>query len=72
LACMGVSSGQQRTGDENVNEVDLILNRAGYFVATENEKISMTVCPRKNQLQTGLAERATHARIQVIEDRGKL
>ena len=46
LLGLGVSSGQQRTGDEKVNEVDLILNRAGYFVATENEKISMTICPR--------------------------
>jgi len=62
LLSLGESSGQQRTGDENVNEVDLILNRAGYFVATKNEKMSMTICPR---LQTGLAERATHTRIQV-------
>ena len=46
LLSLGVSSGQQRTGDENVNEVDLILNRAGYFVATENVEISMKICPR--------------------------
>ena len=64
LLSLGVSSGQLRTGDENVNEVDLILNRAGYFVTTDNEKMSMTICP--------MAERATHARIQVIEDHGKL
>jgi len=47
-----VSSGQQRTGDENVNEVELILNGAGYFVATENEKISMTICPRQRKKLT--------------------
>ena len=45
LLSLGVSSGQQRTGDENVSEVDLILNRVGYFVATEDEKMSMTICP---------------------------
>ena len=33
LPNLGVSSGQQRSGDENVNEFDLILNRAGHFVA---------------------------------------
>ena len=50
LLSLGVSSGQQRTGDENVSEVDLILNRARYFVATEDEKMSMTIYPshRKN------------------------
>ena len=50
LLSLRVSSGQQRTGDENVSEVDLILNRAGYFVATEDEKLSMTIYPghRKN------------------------
>ena len=45
LLSLGVSSRQKPTGDENVNEVDPILNRAGYFVATENEKISMTISP---------------------------
>ena len=50
LLSLGVSSGQQRTGDENVSEVDLILSRARYFVATEDEKMSMTIYPshRKN------------------------
>ena len=33
LPNLGVSSGQQRSGDENVNKFDLILNRAGHFVA---------------------------------------
>ena len=46
LLSLGVSSRQQRTGDEKVNEVDLILNRAGYFVVTDSEKLSMTICPR--------------------------
>ena len=45
LLSLGVSSGQQRTGGENVNEVDL-MNRAGHFVGTDNEEMSMTVCPR--------------------------
>ena len=58
LLSLGVSSGQQRTGDEDVNEVDLILNRAGYFVTTENEKISMTICPRhRKKLTTDWAGR---------------
>ena len=47
LLSLGVSSRQQRTGDEKVNEVDLILNRAGYFVVIDSEKLSMTICPRK-------------------------
>ena len=46
LLSLGVSSGQQRTRDEDLYEVDLILNRAGYFVTTENEKMSMKICPR--------------------------
>ena len=33
LPNLGVSSVQQRSGDENVNEFDLILNRAEHFVA---------------------------------------
>ena len=52
LLSLGVSSGQQRTGDENVSEVDLILNRAGYFIATEDEKMSMTICPSHRKLLT--------------------
>ena len=61
LLSLGLSSGQQRTGDENVNEVDLILNRAGYFVATENEKISMTICPRhRRKLTTDCAGRKSN------------
>lgn len=61
LLSLGVSSRQQRTGDENVNEVDLILNRAGYFVATENEKISMTICPRhRKKLTTDWAGRKSN------------
>jgi len=47
-----MSSGPQRTGDKKVHEVDLILNRAGYFVATENEKISMTIYPRHRKKLT--------------------
>ena len=43
LLSLGESSRQQRTGDEKVNEVDLILNRAGYFVVTDSEKLSMTI-----------------------------
>ena len=46
LLSLGVSSQQQRNGDQKVNEVDLILNRAGYFVVTDSEKLSMTICPR--------------------------
>ena len=49
LLSLGVSSGQLRTGDENANEVDLILNRAGYFVTTDKEKMSMTICPRQKK-----------------------
>ena len=69
LLSLGVSSGQQRSEDDHINEVDLILNRAGHFVATNEEKMAMTICP--SSLQTGLAERATRARIQVTEGRGK-
>jgi len=47
---LGVSSGQQQTGDKNGNEVDLILDRAGYFVTTENEKESMRICPRHKKI----------------------
>lgn len=52
LLSLGVSSGQQRSSDENVNEVDLILNRAGHFVATDEEKSSMTICPRHRKKLT--------------------
>ena len=55
---LGVSSQQQRTGDEKVNEVDLILNRAGYFVVTDSEKMSMTICLRhRKKLTTDWAGR---------------
>ena len=49
LLSLGVSLRQQRkrNGDEKVNEVDLILNRAGYSVVTDSEKLSMTICLRK-------------------------
>ena len=61
LLSLGVSSGQLRTGDENVNEVDLILNRAGYFVTTDNEKMSMTICPRhRKKLTTDWAGRKSN------------
>ena len=43
---LGVSSGQQRSWDEKVKEVDLILNRAGSFLATVEEKTTMTISPR--------------------------
>ena len=49
---LGVSSGQQRSEDEKINEVDLIVNRAGQFVATDDEKISMTICPRHRKKLT--------------------
>ena len=38
LLSLGVSSVQQRSEDEKINEVDLILNRAEQFVATDDEK----------------------------------
>lgn len=61
LLSLGVSSRQQRTGDEKVNEVDLILNRAGYFVVTDNEKLSMTICPRhRKKLTTDWAGRKSN------------
>ena len=52
LLSLGVSSGQQRSEDEKISEVDLILNRAGQFVATDEEKISMTICPRHRKKLT--------------------
>ena len=52
LLNLGLSSGQQRSGDENVNEVDLILNRAGHFVATIEEKIAMKICLRHRKKLT--------------------
>ena len=61
LLSLGVSSGQLRTGDENVSEVDRILNRAGYFVATEDEKMSMTICPsHRKKLTTDWAGRKSN------------
>ena len=74
LLSLGVSSGQQRSEDDRINEVDLILNRAGHFVATNEEKMAMTIYTRdieKSSLQTGLAERATRAGIHLTEGRGK-
>ena len=52
LLSLGVSSGQQRSEDEKISEVDLILNRAGQFVATDEEKFSMTICPRHRKKLT--------------------
>ena len=46
LLSLGVSSEEQRSQEQNINEVDLILNRGGHFVTTDDEKISMTMCPR--------------------------
>ena len=61
LLSLGVSSRQQRTEDKKVDEVDLILNRAGYFVVTDNEKLSMTVCPRhRKKLTTDWAGRKSN------------
>ena len=61
LLSLGVNSGQLRTGDENVNEVHLILNRAGYFVTTDNEEMSMTICPRhRKKLTTDWAGRKSN------------
>ena len=52
LLNLGVSSGQQRSRDDKVNEVDLILRRAGCFVATVEEKIAVTMCPRHRERLT--------------------
>ena len=61
LLSLGVSPGQQRSEDEKINEVDLILNRAGQFVATDDEKISMTICPRhRKKLTTDWAGRKSN------------
>lgn len=61
LLSLGVSSGQQRSEDENDNEVGLILNRAGYFVVTDEEKIVMTICPRhRKKLTTDWAGRKSN------------
>ena len=63
LLSLGVSSRQQQTGDEKVNEVDLILSRAGYFVVTDSEKLSMTIwiCPRhRKKLTTDWAGRKSN------------
>ena len=55
LLSLGVSSGQQ---DDNISEVDLILNRAGHFATTNEDKISMTICPRhRKKLTTDWAGR---------------
>lgn len=43
LQSLGVSSGQQRSQDQSISEVDLILNRAGRFVVTDDEKVSMII-----------------------------
>ena len=49
LIALGVSSSRLRVtarGDAGtVSEVELILNRAGTFVVTEETKSSMTICP---------------------------
>ena len=45
LLSLGVRSGQQQSEDDHINEVDLILNRAGHFVATNEEKMAMTIGP---------------------------
>ncbi|KAL9974162.1 hypothetical protein ACROYT_G011171 [Oculina patagonica] len=50
LLSLGVSSGQQQ--DSTVSEVDLILNRAGHFVVTNDEKLSMIICPRHRKKLT--------------------
>ena len=46
LRSLGVSSGQQRSQDRSIIEVDLILNRAGRFVVTDDEKVSMINLPK--------------------------
>ena len=59
LLSPGVSSGQR---DDNISEVDLILNRAGHFAATDEDNISMTVCPRHTKkLPTDWAGRKRNA-----------
>ena len=62
LLNLGVSSGRQQSAErENINEIGLILNRAGQFVATENEKISMTICPKhRKKLTTDWAGRKSN------------
>lgn len=45
LVSLLVSSG-------NISEVDLILNRAGNLDATEEAKISMTICPKHRKKLT--------------------
>ena len=61
LLSLGVSLGQQRSEDEKISEVDLVLNRAGKFVATDDEKILMTICPaHRKKLTTDWAGRKSN------------
>ena len=46
LVSLGVSS------REDVSEVNLILNRAGLFIVTEEEKLPLTICPRHRKILT--------------------
>ena len=58
LLSLGVSSGQQRSQALTISEVDLILNRAGHFVVTNDEKMSMIICPKhRKKLTTDWAGR---------------
>jgi hypothetical protein len=50
LVNLGVSS--VRREDEHVSEVNLILNRAGFFVVTDEETLPMTICPRHRKKLT--------------------
>lgn len=47
LVSLGVGS-----REEDLNEVNLILNRAGLFVVTEEEKLQLTICPRHRKTLT--------------------
>ena len=47
-----MSSGQREAESQRVSEVELILNRAGNFVLTEEEKTAMTKRPKHRKLTT--------------------
>ena len=54
LVSLGVSGKRWRATEANVNEEDLLLNRAGLFGSSQNEIQAMTVCSKHRKELTVL------------------
>lgn len=52
LHSIGASGARGRNAPVQVTEVDLILNRAGFFVYTKEQISNMTICPHHRKLLT--------------------